>query len=372
MKHTILALVSLLATTPMMAQYAWQYDAHPGKLDLGEGIRYRVETQGSFSKDKTPLWLNANKHGLSSLDETNGYVRATAIRPLLNDSSRRWGVGYGLDVAAPLHYTSNVVVQQAFVEGRWLHGTLTIGAKEEPMELKNNRLSSGSQTLGINARPVPQVRLALPRYWTIPALGRWLQVKGHIAYGMMTDDSWQHSFTNKQSKYADHVLYHSKAGYLKIGSEDRFIPWSLELGLEQATLFGGTAYVPDGSGGMRVIENDKGISSFWHAFVPAGGDKPSEGTVYRNKEGNVLGSWLVRFNYDGERVAWHLYADKYYEDLSSMFQLDYDGYGEGDEWNTKKKTRFFLYDFKDWMLGAELNLKYGTWLRSVVFEYLYT
>ena len=24
------------------------------------------------------------------------------------------------------------------------------------------------------------------------------------------------------------------------------------------------------------------------------------------------------------------------------------------------------------MLGAELNLKYGTWLRSVVFEYLYT
>lgn len=304
MKHTILALVSLLATTPMMAQYAWQYDAHPGKLDLGEGIRYRVETQGSFSKDKTPLWLNANKHGLSSLDETNGYVRATAIRPLLNDSSRRWGVGYGLDVAAPLHYTSNVVVQQAFVEGRWLHGTLTIGAKEEPMELKNNRLSSGSQTLGINARPVPQVRLALPRYWTIPALGRWLQVKGHIAYGMMTDDSWQHSFTNKQSKYADHVLYHSKAGYLKIGSEDRFIPWSLELGLEQATLFGGTAYVPDGSGGMRVIENDKGISSFWHAFVPAGGDKPSEGTVYRNKEGNVLGSWLVRFNYDGERVAW--------------------------------------------------------------------
>ena len=92
MKHTILALVSLLATTPMMAQYAWQYDAHPGKLDLGEGIRYRVETQGSFSKDKTPLWLNANKHGLSSLDETNGYVRATAIRPLLNDSSRRWGM----------------------------------------------------------------------------------------------------------------------------------------------------------------------------------------------------------------------------------------------------------------------------------------
>ncbi|MDD3388068.1 MAG: hypothetical protein PHU58_06335, partial [Prevotella sp.] len=60
------------------------------------------------------------------------------------------------------------------------------------------------------------------------------------------------------------------------------------------------------------------------------------------------------------------------EDHSFMFQLDYDGYGQGDEWNTKKKTRFFLYDFKDIMLGAELNLKYGSWLRNIVVEYLYT
>lgn len=339
---------------------------------MGKGIHYKAETQGSFSKDKTPLWLNANKHGLSSLDETNGYLRASAIRPLQNDSARRWGVGYGIDMAAAFNYTSSVVVQQAFVEGRWLHGTLSVGAKETPMELKNNRLSSGSQTLGINARPVPQIRLAMPQYWTIPALGRWFHIKGHIAYGLMTDDNWQHSFTNRQARYADNVLYHSKAGYLKIGSEDRYIPWSLELGLELATQFGGTSYVSDGKGGMRVIRNDKGFKSFWHAFIPGGSDKTSEGTVYRNKEGNVLGSWLARINYDGDNFGLHFYVDKYCEDLSSMFQIDYDGYGEGTEWNKKKNTRFFFYDLKDWMLGAELNLKYGTWLRNVVVEYLYT
>ena len=362
----------MLAAPRVVAQYAWLYDAVPGKLDLGKGIHYKAETQGSFSKDKTPLWLNANKHGLSSLDETNGYLRASAIRPLRNDSARRWGVGYGIDMAAAFNYTSSVVVQQAFVEGRWLHGTLSVGAKETPMELKNNRLSSGSQTLGINARPVPQIRLALPQYWTIPALGRWFHIKGHIAYGLMTDDNWQHSFTNRQTRYADNVLYHSKAGYLKIGSEDRYIPWSLELGLELATQFGGTSYVSDGKGGMRVIRNDKGFKSFWHAFIPGGSDKTSEGTVYRNKEGNVLGSWLARINYDGDNFGLHFYVDKYCEDLSSMFQIDYDGYGEGTEWNKKKNTRFFFYDLKDWMLGAELNLKYGTWLRNVVVEYLYT
>ena len=145
----------LLLPLSVSAQYLWQEDVDPGELDLGKDIHYNVEMQGSFSKGKTPLWLNANKQGLSSLEKNNGYLRGSVIRPLGTDSARRWGIGYGLDVAAPIHYTSNVVVQQAFVEARWLHGVLSIGAKEYPMELKNQTLSSGSQTLGINARPVP-------------------------------------------------------------------------------------------------------------------------------------------------------------------------------------------------------------------------
>ena len=219
------------------AQELWpEEDVDPGKLNLCKGVEYGVEMQGSLSKGKTPLWLNANKYGLSSLDERNGYMRVNVIRPLAADSARRWAVGYGVDVVAPVNYTSHAIVQQAFVEARWLHGVLSVGAKEYPLELKNQSLSSGSQTLGINARPVPQVRLALPDYWTLPIFNGWVHLKGHIAYGMMTDDSWQHDFTNKEQKYADEVLYHSKAGYLKIGSEERFCPWSLEMGVEMADL----------------------------------------------------------------------------------------------------------------------------------------
>lgn len=102
-------------------------------------IQYGVEMQGSFSKGKTPLWLNANKHGLSSLEKNNGYLRGSLVRPLSADSARRWAVGYGVDVAVPVNYTSHVVVQQAYVEARWLYGVLTAGAKEYPMELKTSR-----------------------------------------------------------------------------------------------------------------------------------------------------------------------------------------------------------------------------------------
>lgn len=338
------------------------------KLDAFSDVGYRVEMQGSMAHGQTPLWLNANRYGLSSLDETNGYVRASVERESNHD--RRWDVGYGLDVAVPLHFSSNVVVQQAYAELRWLKGALTVGSKEWPLELKDGQLSSGSQTLGINARPVPQVRLALKDYWTLPFANGWLHLKGHIAYGMMTDDRWQHDFTRRQSKYADHVKYHSKAGYLKIGNPEVFCPWSVELGLEMATLFGGKAYVPDEDGNMVVRTGEGGLKGLWHAFLPGGADAGED--TYQNVAGNQLGSWLLRVSYDGDDVGFGVYADKFFEDHSSMFMVDYDGYGEGAEWQQKKHRRVFVYSPKDMMLGAELSFKQGRWIDRMVVEYLYT
>lgn len=358
-KYFILIIMLLLASSGLRAQ---------GKFS---DMEYRLELQASVADGRTPLWLNANKHGLSSLDAQNGYARAALMRPLGADSARRWGVGYGVDAVLPVNYTSKLIVHQAFAELRWLKGVLSVGAKEYPLNLKNAELSSGSQTLGINARPVPQVRLALPDYWTLPIFNGWFHLKGHIAYGMMTDDNWQHDFTQRQSKYADHVLYHSKAGFLKIGNEDVFCPWSLELGLEMAAQFGGTAYrFPAGK--EEVLTGNKGLSGFWHAFMPGGSDATEQGTAYENVEGNQLGAWMARINYVSDTWRFGIYMDKYFEDHSSMLMLDYNGYGTGDEWNVRKRRHYFLYDPKDMMLGAELSYKYTHLVRNVVFEYLYS
>lgn len=372
--HTVFRLFALLiAFFPAVAhaQYAWQEtDREPSKPHLTSSLSYHIETQATLSKGQTPLWLNANRYGLSSLDKTNGYVRAAVMQQLSADSARRWAIGYCADVAVPLHYTSNIVVQQAYVEARWLHGVLTAGAKEWPLQLKNQTLSSGSQTLGINARPVPQVRIALPEYWQLPFGRGWLHIKGHIAYGIMTDDAWQHDFTHRQSKYADHVLYHSKAGYLKIGNDYSTFPLSLELGLEMATQFGGTPYRPSNNGTMKPIETKHGLKSFWHAFVP-GGQDATDG-MYANNEGNIVGSWLMRINYNSELWRLSVYADHFFEDHSQMFHINNNGYGSGDDWNKRIHHRYFLYDLKDIMLGGELELKYGRWLRHIVAEYIYT
>lgn len=339
---------------------------------LFDGLEYAVSVQASLSEgDNTPLWLNANKYGLSSLDNSNGYLRGAVTRPLATDSAKKWGVGYAADIAVAWNYTSDFVVQQAYVEGRWLKGVLTVGSKEYPMELKNQTLSSGSQTLGINARPVPQVRVALPDYWSVPFLHGWLGIKGHIAYGRFTDDNWQTDFTNRESQYNEDVLYHSKAGYIRIGSPKPGSVFSIELGIEMASQFGGTTYKVDDDGTVTVVKHDSGLSAYWDALTTS--DKNSSyDNVYKYVSGNQLGSWVMRANLDFP--AWNVafYADHFFEDHSSMFFLDYDGYGEGENWNEEEDNDYFLYDLKDIMLGLEVQLKKFKPINNIVIEYLYT
>lgn len=336
------------------------------KPSLTDSIEYGVEMQAttSFGDGRTPLWLNANKHGLSSLDKNNGYLRAMLQRQMPNN--QRWGIGYGIDMAVAYNFTSTVIVQQAYVECRWLKGVLTVGSKEQPMELKNQELSSGSQTLGINARPVPQVRIALPDYWHIPVTKGWLALKGHIAYGMTTDDNWQKDFTQKQSRYTQNALYHSKAAYMKIGKKN--MPVSLEIGLEMAALFGGTTYKLDN--GIEKVKHQGGLKGMWEAFIPGGSEPFQE--VYKNVGGDQLGSWVVRLNIDKDNWQAGIYWDHFFEDHSAMFHLDYDGYGTGNEWDVKKDNRYLTYGFKDMLLGAELKLKKTPWLNAIVMEYMYT
>ena len=365
-----MAAAALMAAVSAAGQPAWTDFGGPSKAEPLRGLRYGVEAQVSLSDNQTPLWLNANKHGLGSLEKANGYLRAAVVRPIGEDSARHWAVGYGIDAAITHGHSSRLVVQQAFAELRWLYATLSVGSKERGMELKNDRLSTGPHTLGTNARPVPQVRLSMEDYWALPFGGRWFRIKGHVAYGKATDDAWQRSFTGMESKYSQGALYHSKAGYLKIGNEERFVPLSLELGLEMASVFGGKAYRPNGQGGMDELKGSNSLGSMWRAFLPGGADVGE--STYQNAEGNQLGSWVARLNYDAENWRLGLYADKYFEDHSAMFQMDYDGYGEGEDWQVAQRRKYAVYDFKDFLLGAELNIKYGKWLRGLVLEYVHS
>ncbi|MCD8202159.1 MAG: hypothetical protein LUD48_00760, partial [Prevotella sp.] len=95
MRLFTLILLSVLAN---LTAFSKSFDNDKkGIIPLADGLEYKIELQSTFSHGQTPLWLNANRYGLSSLENGNGYLRAGIFRPLSTDSLRRWGIGYGVD-----------------------------------------------------------------------------------------------------------------------------------------------------------------------------------------------------------------------------------------------------------------------------------
>lgn len=313
-----------------------------------KGMNYAVETGVNFSGgDYTPFWLVSNKQGLSSVTKNNGYLRAGIFRPLEED--KRFSYAFGLDLAGAYNFSSSFIIQQAYVDLKYAFLGLSIGSKERNGELRNQQLSSGALTFSGNARPVPQVRIGIPEYWSIPGTKGFLAIKGHVAYGMFTDDNWQVDFVKNHNKYTEHVLYHSKALYAKIGNEDKF-PLVFEGGLEMAAQFGGNSYSWS-NGGYQKTDMPNGLKDFFKVFIPSGGGSNTPMGEQTNIYGNHLGSWNFSLSYKFNTWKLRGYYEHFFEDHSMMF-------GQ--------------YGWKDCLAGAEITLPKNPFIGTFVYEYLGT
>ena len=208
-------------------------------------IKYAAEVQSVVSAKHTspdngqfsnaPFWFQANKHGFSSVNADNGRLRLSVSKDIdmdWRDNMYKWNVGYGIDVATAYNYQQSVIVQQLYADIQWKWLRLSVGSKERPMELKNNDLSSGSQTFGINAKPIPQVRLEVPEYVYFSSDLDWFGIKGHFGYGMLTDGGFQERYLTPGLHYVSKARFHTKAGYVRLGNEYSF-PLSFDLAKER-------------------------------------------------------------------------------------------------------------------------------------------
>jgi len=163
------------------------------KGQIDKGLTYTIESVvTAASGEHSPLWINANKQGLSSISKENGYLSAGIFRPL--EDNKKVAYGYGLELAGAYNFTSSFIVQQAYLDFKYNKIGVSLGSKERYGEFTNPELSSGGLTVAGNARPVPQVRVGLPDYLAIPGTGEWLSFRGHVAYGRFTDDKMAERF----------------------------------------------------------------------------------------------------------------------------------------------------------------------------------
>ena len=320
---------------------------------LWKDVQYGVSLRGTWGGgDNAPFWFTNNRYGLGPLDHNTFLARAYFMRDIEADSQRKWRIGYGADLAAGYGNQSEFCIQQAFFDVQWKMLRLSIGQKERPSELKNAELSTGGMSLGINNRPIPQVMLEMPDFWSVPGTKGWFGFKAHIAYGMFTDNRWQREWNAGTSAlYTQNSFFHSKALLLKIGNEKKF-PLTLKWGLEMACQYGGKGYnvINYGQSKKNFAQGIKLGGSFLKAFVPSGGDVNDD--AYSNAVGNHVGSWHVRFDWTGKNWSVGAYMDHFFEDHSQLGMQ---------------------YGFwKDMLLGVEINLPKNFYVSNVVYEHIGT
>lgn len=311
-----------------------------------EGLYYKVEAQGSVSTgENTPFWLVNNREGLASVEKNNGYLRAGLFREI--EPEKRFSWGAGVDLAGAYNFSSSFIIQQLYAEIKYRCLGLMVGSKENlNYEVNNRQLGSGNLLYSGNARPVPQIRAGIPEYTFVPWTGKWLSVKGYIAYGMFTDDRWQKSFARYGAKRTEHVLYHSKALFLKVGNPEKFPAW-FEGGLEMAAQFGGKSIT-----GEKVINMPNGAKDIIKVFFPSAGGKDTPIGEQTNIYGNHVGSWNAKIGWD-ITPEWGVgvYYNHYFEDHSQMM---------------------FDYEWRDGLWGVEVNFPQNPVVTQLVYEFLYT
>ena len=330
---------------------------------IKSSLNFRLETLGSLGTgDYAPFWFTSDRQGLSAYDNGSGYLRSAALGEMKFPS--QFGVGYGIDLGLAAGMQSDFFIHQLYVDLSYKWMGLSIGSREIWGELKNENLSTGGLTWSGNSRPVPQIRLALPEYTRLSILGGWFSVKGHVAYGIYTDNKWRGR--NPDSAFTDRLLYHSKAAFLRFGDVKRS-PFHATVGLEMYSQFGGVMHNRKLMSNEDVLEEYRLPSNpraYWDILLPF-----NEAGEQTKENGNSLGSWHLSFDYLGENFGLRAYYEHFYEDHSGMLGIEYksDMNGEKD---------YVFYGFRrnwfDGLYGIELNLPENLPVRDVVLEVLNT
>ena len=330
--------MSLLLAAPLSAQSRF------------DGTELTVTASATTSSGTyAPLWLTANRYGVGSVDPTSGYGRVAVERSLEHDADQPWQLGYGLDFVVAAKHERTLAVQQAYVQAQWKKLKLTVGSKQQPMETQNPELGSGELLFGINARPIPQARLDID-WFAFPGTKGWWKWKLNGSYGIMTDGSWQKSWSRPDDRYAKNTLYHEKSLYWQFGRPEVF-PLTYEIGLRMASQFGGTSYgvatARANEGQATTYEHATNLRAFIDALLCRGSDATDGSNP--NSSGNTLGSYVMQLRYHGERWQARAYWERFFEDHSNLT---------------------VQYGIRDMLIGGEVTLPQNPWVSSAVVEFM--
>jgi hypothetical protein len=291
--------------------------------------RSSAETAGIIStSDTTPFWFQSNQYGIYAADGSQLMTRLQyhAVRT----DAGAFDIRYGADLIARPGNSATLNFNQGYLGIQSYGIELIAGRFHNTSPIHDEELSMGSLGISTNASPVPQVRIGLADWTSVPFTRDFLQIKGHIAHG------WLGS-----RRYTEDLLLHEKVGHLRLGGN---LPVNFYAGLAH--------YVKWGGNHPEYGDIPTRWSDFKNVFFAYPGDEQTPGPMQTYVLGDHLGAWDFGFFIDIGETNITLYRQHPLESRD----------------NLKLKS------LQDALTGISINLPENSPIpiRRFLYEYMYT
>lgn len=335
--HTALAGLSVLGS--------FTADVHAQDATPTSETTYQIDLFGSAATgNNTPFWMTSNRYGKVPLDPNNAYLEAATFHQQSFKNGFSWDAGLDVLCVAPRY--RQVYIHQLYAGLKYKCLQLSVGSREEASAFElDNQLSSGDVILSSNARPIPGIRLSIPRFTVVPATKGWLQIKGNFSVGRSLDNAYLEDFIRDQQTYVKDIQWHYKSVHFRIKDTRNDSPLFGVIGIQHIAQWAGTSTNP------KIGKQPSSFKDFIRVVCgSSGGDQAT-----LSDQINVLGShhisYDLRLGYT--RKDWTVEA--YHQHLC------YD------------KSGLELYNGADGLWGIQLTFPEKiSWINRMVVEYFST
>lgn len=271
-----------------------------------ESIDYSISlTANTSSGSFAPFFIGSLNHGKTT-QKTAALLDASVLKEIDDEKRSSWGFGFEVfgGYASSNDYLkwseaqsewtehslapSNLILQQAYIEGKYRSLYIMAGLKEHEAALMSPQLSSGDFVESGNARPIPEIRGGFFDFVDIPLTNHWLQIQCQAAYGFMTDYGYLKSHYNYYNYHiAKNSLYNYKFCYFRTNPEKRFMA---TFGMQSGAMFGGECDYYEGGKYVTSSKYRMDFKSVFDILLP----------VFNNDEAFAMGSTLGSWDFFGQ------------------------------------------------------------------------
>ena len=256
-------------------------------------VSYTIHSSTGLSSDTAlPFWLVANQYG--AVPNSDYGLLNTAIFKDYDTPNTLFDFSYKASATGFIAQENKLLLNELYLGVRFKNIVLDLGAKNDAVAWQGLSSSNGNIIKSINARAMPGVNMKTNNYVTLPFASSWLTVKANFAHYFMND-----------TRFVDNTNLHHKSLHLKSKLSPKL---AIIAGLDHYVQWGGTSpqYGPQPSSFKDYIKV---------IFGAEGGNTSTINDQF-NALGNHIGSYLLQFNYSGQKANYNFYYSHPFEDTS--------------------------------------------------------